>query len=903
MAWKRKKGRTVVAIVALVAVFAVVVLYAFLPRSQTPPQGRYYSVDSSLQPFQGSLPDEGKGVRPLSAVRDSKGLTSYFVSNEVLFTPANATDLKNFLAHSGGIIIGNTSLPAQRNASQRWLASKASVSYDVRIDPSSLGLQSFDSDATTLKVNDTATVSSSDGAKIIGFVLHERVAGEVISLNLVPEPSGAILHRTIDGKGKGGSDAMNWPEFNTTATLFGESWINVFKAWQFVGEDGFSYTPKVAVIDDGFWLDQNGHPTLGTDFPYNPIQYNFVASTYLAGGGSGINCSGNTPPTSNPLCLWHGNHAAEAATERLNNGWGTAGTGGQVAVPMLFKAMTYDEKNTAVETAIAWGADIISMSFGGSCDYWCRTFTDASGFISALSDARNAGLLMVAAAGNSGQDAQAQNLLPCFDTPVQLCVGAIDPANEEKPVSYSNWGSAVNIWAPTSLTVLNIALNGSSKGDLCKECYSGTSASTPYVAGIAAMVKAMNPALDGNAIASIITSTVGGTCATSYAGPCPPRVNAFSAVIKAAGGYNLPPEVYITSPKDGGQFTTGPGVLATSLSLKAWAYDIADSGTGGNLILGCQLQGGGWYGCDTNATMYSWSSSVDGAISLGGMVPADKLPHLPSSFPPSDSTVPQDTTTLDFGSSPPPGPRTISVTATNSHGVSATASVMVNLTVQHIPPLPSFVQPRTGGNVSAGIPYLIQAKAHEPGYLAVWIPCSRVIFEVQSGSGTVNVTSTPDSTFPQTGICDPTYTFSSPGPATITVIAFSQGGDVGSASAYILVVPPGSSFDFSLTQPYPNGSAVVPGGCVNFTFTISLVSGGPQYVGFSLVIPSNATGVTYAFNPNPVYLGINSPSFSVTLTVCTTSSTPLGTYSLAISAYGGGVTKTQTVTIFVQSIH
>jgi serine protease len=136
------------------------------------------------------------------------------------------------------------------------------------------------------------------------------------------------------------------------------------------------------------------------------LQYDFTDNDYFADGTNPVPCSGGSP------CPWHGTGAAHVAVARLNNRYGAAGTGGQVADAMLFKtSFDWGQVSAAIRTAVLWGADVISMSFRASCDnFFCDDFFE-SNLYPALRDARDNGVVMVAAAGNDSGSADGQGAL------------------------------------------------------------------------------------------------------------------------------------------------------------------------------------------------------------------------------------------------------------------------------------------------------------------------------------------------------------------------------------------------------------------------------------------------------------------------------------------------------------
>jgi subtilisin len=132
-----------------------------------------------------------------------------------------------------------------------------------------------------------------------------------------------------------------------------------------------------------------------------------------------------------------------------------------------------------IEWAVNNGMDIINMSLGGSSDSsileeWCNT-------------AYNSGLLVVAAAGNSGNRGGKNDSVgyPAKYESV-IAVAAIDKNNNR--ASFSSTGPAVELSAP-GVDVLSTV-----PGNLY-DSYNGTSMASPHVAGVAALVWAAKPGL------------------------------------------------------------------------------------------------------------------------------------------------------------------------------------------------------------------------------------------------------------------------------------------------------------------------------------------------------------------------------------------------------------------------
>jgi len=131
------------------------------------------------------------------------------------------------------------------------------------------------------------------------------------------------------------------------------------------------------------------------------------------------------------------------------------------------------------------------MSLGGS--------TGSSILENAVNYAYNKGVVVVAAAGNSG------NAWGWGDTvgyPAKyanaIAVAAVDSNN--KRASFSSHGPAVEISAP------GVSVLSTTPGNTYSS-FNGTSMASPHVAGVATLVKAANPSLTNVEIRTIMNDT------------------------------------------------------------------------------------------------------------------------------------------------------------------------------------------------------------------------------------------------------------------------------------------------------------------------------------------------------------------------------------------------------------
>jgi thermitase len=137
------------------------------------------------------------------------------------------------------------------------------------------------------------------------------------------------------------------------------------------------------------------------------------------------------------------------------------------------------------------GADVINMSLIGY---------PVSGTIrTALQYARDAGAILVACAGNGGiGDA---DLSGPGKSPLTISVGATDDSDAR--ADFSGTGSALDLVAPGVYVATVSTFHSSNSFDY----FSGCSAATPIVAGIASLLRSVDPLLTHDQVREILTQT------------------------------------------------------------------------------------------------------------------------------------------------------------------------------------------------------------------------------------------------------------------------------------------------------------------------------------------------------------------------------------------------------------
>jgi subtilisin family serine protease len=267
---------------------------------------------------------------------------------------------------------------------------------------------------------------------------------------------------------------------------WGLSVVDAYQAWDITQGN---HSVVVAVLDTG--IDWN-HPDLAPNMWSDANGYhgyNFIADNHNPMDDN-VNSYDENGVWQPDTLTYHGTHVAGILGAAINNGIGVAGIA-QVRL-MAVKVMNDSGEGTdayvssGIKYAVDNHANIITMSLG--VDGMSATLGNMIDYASSH------GVVCVAASGNSGTSTVSYPAA----YPRVIAVGAVD--STQHWASFSNYGTNLDVVAPGVSIYSTQAASG-------YQYLSGTSTAAPYVAGVAALMLTVNPALTPEQVGQVINST------------------------------------------------------------------------------------------------------------------------------------------------------------------------------------------------------------------------------------------------------------------------------------------------------------------------------------------------------------------------------------------------------------
>ncbi len=299
----------------------------------------------------------------------------------------------------------------------------------------------------------------------------------------------------------------------------------------------------VAIIDTGIrldhedlqnnlWINPGEIPDNGLDDDTNGFIDDINGWDFCNSASSITMC--DAPNDNDPTDeVGHGTHVSGIVAAEGNNAVGVSGINWDASLMAIkvfdpLQRTTLEKLADGISYATANGANIINLSLGDPAEH--APCDDMQSVVDVIEDAVNKGVLVVASSGNEN------DIFVSCPAALDVVVAVGATTDEDDRWSLSNRGIHIDVSAPGD------QIYSTARSDIAPyENRSGTSMSSPYVAGLAALLWGNNPDLTAADVRTIIENTAedkgtGGYDVEFGHG----RVNAFQA-LQVVASLNLSP--------------------------------------------------------------------------------------------------------------------------------------------------------------------------------------------------------------------------------------------------------------------------------------------------------------------------------------------------------------------------
>ncbi|GAA3448853.1 S8 family peptidase [Dactylosporangium matsuzakiense] len=486
-----------------------------------------FEVDTGLRPDVRAVEPVGRSgsTREIGVVQGLDSGPAELVLDEVMVHTADQAGLDAFVSRWGGEVLDSYA---------------DGQDHLVRVNVAAADPAALPADLLAAEPRQRGVYRASDERvlRLLALAAKEWKAGNEVVVNWLVEPTSIAQGKAFEAPDIA-ANVFDWAYLRAG----GDMDTGVAPAWQLLQSKGkLQPTLKYMVVDGGFQPN--------SDFP---DESSIHKGTW--GDSNPKDC------TNGASCPWHGTEVSMTGVGRVDNGYGVAGTGGPVVKKLVAVGNGLDYWSVMRRTEKAAEdehPDVVNMSFTRDVHIgagYARTWTDRR-----MQHVAATGAFIVAAAGNNGTSVDTDTLwVPCESKHV-MCVGGVN--NNATRAAGSNFGqfdnqTSVEIYGPMCVRVLADAGHPLATATTSR-C--GTSLASPFVGGVAALVKAANPALSAPEIRQILNDTahVGGLGADVTGSQR--RVDALAAVGKALNVPIAAPKVVIEKPAPNSKVSNGATV-------------------------------------------------------------------------------------------------------------------------------------------------------------------------------------------------------------------------------------------------------------------------------------------------------------------------------------------------------